>query len=251
MYRSDAAQWRTLRALLDGRLHEVESRVEEMLALPGHDANYVHASLGQLFFLRRDQGRLHELTPSVAEAAERNPGLAVFGAVLAATLAGTGQREEAHRQLERFAADGFAGVPRDFTWMATLSFLTDACAALGDRGHAASLYELLRPHTGRLVVVGWGVACAGAAERYLGMLATTLGRWSEAAAYFDAALALEERIGAAPLAARTRTAYARMLLARGEAGDRAAAAELLGAALRACERQAMEGLAAEIRALAA
>ena len=44
----------------------------------------------------------------------------------------------------------------------------------------------------------------GAADRHLGMLCSLLGRDSEAAAHFDAALALEEGASATPLAVRTR-----------------------------------------------
>jgi hypothetical protein len=49
-------------------------------------------------------------------------------------------------------------------------------------------------------VVSWGVACVGAADRYLAMLAAASGRLAEAERGFEAALALEQSV----LAARWR-----------------------------------------------
>ena len=52
----------------------------------------------------------------------------------------------------------------------------------------------------------------GSVARYVGLLATTTGRWDEAEWHFDEAIALNERIGARPWLARTQDDYARMLL---------------------------------------
>ena len=49
-----------------------------------------------------------------------------------------------------------------------------------------------------------GYLCVGAADRFLGMLAHTLGRLDDAAAHYTTALELEQRLKAAPLTARTR-----------------------------------------------
>src|SRR5439155_12836021 len=47
---------------------------------------------------------------------------------------------------------------------------------------------------------------------FLGLLATTMARWAEAARHFEAALEMNARMGAAPRVAHTQFAYARMLL---------------------------------------
>ena len=68
-------------------------------------------------------------------------------------------------------------------WLASLSYLADACAAVGDAATAETVYAELAPPAGRNVMIGHGVACYGAADRYLGMLAATLGglrRWPSA-----------------------------------------------------------------------
>ena len=66
-------------------------------------------------------------------------------------------------------------------WLASLTYLTDACARSGPRD-AALMYPELAAYEGRNVVVGLSVAYYGAADRYLGMLAATLGDVSAPAA---------------------------------------------------------------------
>lgn len=65
---------------------------------------------------------------------------------------------------------------------------------------------------------------------YLGLLATTIGRFDDAEARFAAA-ATHERIQAPTWLARTRLEWARMLLVRRQPGDVERARELLGQAL--------------------
>ena len=46
---------------------------------------------------------------------------------------------EARRELSRLAAEGIDGF-RASLWVASLTYLTDACAALGDEAMAAIVY---------------------------------------------------------------------------------------------------------------
>lgn len=69
-------------------------------------------------------------------------------------------------------------------------------------------------------MVGHLVACYGAMDRYLGMTASVLRDWERAEAHFQAALALNTRLGARTWLAHTAYWYARMLLARGRPGTR-------------------------------
>jgi non-specific serine/threonine protein kinase len=68
---------------------------------------------------------------------------------------------------------------------------------------------------------------SSAAAHYLGLLAATLARRDAAAAHFEDALRLCARRGAALEAARTQCAYARLLLASGDAADARKAYRLL------------------------
>ena len=146
----------------------------------------------------------------------RDSGRLASGLVVAARRARDGGRGSARacagcpRGLEPF---------RDALWLASLTYLTDACAALGDEDVAGAVRPELEPLAGTTVVVGHGVACYGAADRYLGMLAATLRDWDRAEAHFEAALELNRRMGA-PRGSRIRPmSTARMLLARGRAED--------------------------------
>jgi Tetratricopeptide repeat len=85
-----------------------------------------------------------------------------------------------------------------------------------------------------------GEVALGPVARYLGICAATTGRWDEAAAHFEDALAMNARLGARPLLAHTEHDYGRMLLAR----DDPRAAELLARAAASFRGLGMESWAA-------
>jgi hypothetical protein len=70
----------------------------------------------------------------------------------------------------------------------------------------------------------------GPISRFLGLLASTTGRYDDAARHFEAALAMTERIGARPWLAHTQDDYAHILLSRSEPGDAVHADSLLESA---------------------
>jgi hypothetical protein len=61
----------------------------------------------------------------------------------------------------------------------------------------------------------------GSVSRYLGLLATELGRWDMAERHFTVALEMETHIGARATVAWTQFYYARLLHLRGDAPERA------------------------------
>ncbi|MGH9224465.1 MAG: tetratricopeptide repeat protein, partial [Acidimicrobiales bacterium] len=250
-YLSEAARWRGLRALFDGRFSELEQHTAEMLAQAGDDVNASTARAAQFFFLWRDQGRIEEARRLPEAAVKKTPGLVALQALVALADAELGDTAKARRAFDSFAEGGFAGVPHDFTWTASLSILTDLCDVLGDTSRAPLLLELFRPHAGHLVVMGWGDVCPGAVDRYLGILATTSRRLGEAEAAFESALAIEARVGSAPSLVRTETRFGRMLITRAGPGDVGRARELLGGAQAKAERMGMVKVAAEARSLVA
>jgi tetratricopeptide (TPR) repeat protein len=95
------------------------------------------------------------------------------------------------------------------------------------------------------------LTCQGSLALPLAIAATRLGRWDEAAEYFEQALAMNDRMGARPYVVRTRRAYAAMLLERNAPGDAARAAELVVAALAEAERLGMAREASRLRGLEA
>ncbi len=196
----------------------------------------------QVFTLRREQGRLKELEPVVRYFVQQHSVAAAWRPGLALIYSELGRTEEARAEFELLAQHDFADLPRDALWMACMTYLVDVCTFLGDRARAATLYQLLLPYAGHTAVVGTAAACYGAVSRYLGALATTLGRWDEAVQHFEDALAMNARMGARPWLAHTQHQYATMLLARDLAGDSEKARELLKAALVTARELGMRAL---------
>ncbi len=236
-------------ALCDGNLAEAEAMAGRShdwgLLLTGRDASGTHGI--QMFGVRREQGRLAELAPVVRILAREADREGPWRPGLVAVLAELGMEREARLELSKLAAEGIDGFQTSL-WLATLTYLSDACAALGDEAMAAIVYPKLEPLAGSNVMIGHLVACYGAADRYLGMLAATLGEHGRAEEHFELALEQNRRMGASTWVAHTAYEYARFLLGRGRgACDRAEI--LLGEAAGLAERIGMRGLLGKIRAL--
>jgi DNA-binding CsgD family transcriptional regulator len=237
-------------ALSDGRLADAERLAERShewsRLLTGRDASGIYGI--QMFGIRREAGRLAELAPVVRILAGGPGREGPWRPGLAALLAELGMEAEARRELGRLAAEGLEPF-RASLWLTTLAYLTDACSALGDEALAALVYPELEPFAGGNVMVGHLVSCYGAADRYLGMLAATLGERERAEEHFELAMELNRSMGAATWLAHTAYEFGRLLL-RSRRGDRAAQAHaLLGEAAGLAERIGMPALLARVRGL--
>lgn len=121
------------------------------------------------------------------------------------------------------------------------------CARLGDATRAAVLFDRLSPYADQLVVALRLIT--GTVAHYLGLLATTLGRFDEADAQFSAAEATHRRIGAPTWLARTQLERARMLLRHGQSGDADKAHQLLSEALATAQALGLAKLEQDAAAL--
>ena len=94
-----------------------------------------------------------------------------------------------------------------------------------DTDAAERLYELMSVYQHMTITTGIVTVCYGAASRYLGMLAATLGEFDKAEAHFEHALEMNERMQARPWLAHTKAEYALLLRRRGRRreGERAEA----------------------------
>jgi hypothetical protein len=101
--------------------------------------------------------------------------------------------------------------PFDAKRSASLSYIAEVAVLLGDGEVAARLYELLSVYKHMTITAGVITVCYGAASRYLGMLAATLGEFDSAEVHFEHALEMNERIGARPWLAHTNAEYALVL----------------------------------------
>jgi ATP/maltotriose-dependent transcriptional regulator MalT len=179
------------------------------------------------------------------------PDMSALRVALANVVAESRRVDEAATIAAPLLANRTTAVPDDSMTGFTLAVLAEIAARVGDRDAAAAIRDRLLPATGELVVVGSGVGSTGSVDRTLGLAAATLGRWEEAETYFGIALEHNERVGAAPWAARTRLDWGRMLLARGDAGDKERALELLAPARATADSLHAAGLLRAVEAVAA
>jgi len=241
-------------SLCVGRLAEAEAAAhrshEWSRLLTGRDASGVHGI--QMFGIRREQGRLTELAPVIGLLAggAGGRGGSAWRPGLAALLAELGMEDEARRELAVVRREGFEPL-RASLWLGSLTYLADACAAVGDEETAALVYPELAPLAGGNVVIGHGVAIYGAADRFLGMLAATLGEHDLAVEHFDQALRSNRAMGATTWVAHTLYWYGRLLRERGRASEAGRATAMLTEAATLAERIGAPVLLARAKALGA
>jgi DNA-binding SARP family transcriptional activator/tetratricopeptide (TPR) repeat protein len=252
LYDWGAAGFRAMHALLRGDFAQAEAhsaralelgrRVQSTRALQNHAT--------QTLMLRWFQGRLDEVAPLV-EAMAASP-----SALLAWQVAATwvesqlGQAEAACNRLAYLIEERWAEMSIGPFASSALAMAGEACAGCGGSPvQAAQLYEALLPFAGEAIVVGRASICIGSADRYLGLLAAHLERWEEAERHLEAALIMNERLGAAPIVALAQANLASVLAARGRPTDAARATALADAAAEGAARLGMEWLRARVAPL--
>lgn len=205
----------------------------------------------QMTYLQWLRGDLTDTETTLQTIGDKHPLLTMpVRAALADTYAELGRLVAARQEVDGIAAKGFDALPRNLTWISSMSFLAEACARLGDAARAAEIYPLLEPLADCNVLLV-PVAPFGAASYFLGLLATTVGRYDDAERHYEHALRKNDWMGTRQILARTQTAYAAMLLERGGAGDRGRAIELLAAAERIAEELSLRIVVARIGELRA
>ena len=207
-------------AILDGNFASAEDFAKDGLRL-GHLTlgDGVQGVYGiQMFSIRREQGRLAEVAPVVKHLVDSKPGEKAWLPGLALIAADLGYEAPARRRLRELADTGFE-IPFDAKRSASLSYVAEVAVLLGDIDAAARLYELMLAYRHMTITAGIVTVCYGAASRYLGMLAATLGELDKAETHFEHALELNERMRARPWVAHTKAEYALLLRGRDAKGD--------------------------------
>jgi DNA-binding CsgD family transcriptional regulator len=189
--------YRGLLAGFAGRDTEAEELAHEAavlgrrLGLPAADA-YRIGQLGRIYWTA---GRLAELTDDIVSAMARFPGLVTLRCMRALADAAAGRRADATGEIEALAADGFAALPRDSLYLASLAILAEAAVTCRAAEAARLILEELTPYESRNLIqgvpVGWG-----AAAWYIARLHWLLGRPGDAARSAATAQRLHRRWGA-------------------------------------------------------
>jgi tetratricopeptide (TPR) repeat protein len=231
------------------------ARAERLMAIesrPGYPSgpisDDVSANRMHRFLLAREKGELTDAEASVRATASEFPWYAVHRTALIHTLLDNGQTERARALFEDLAHDDFGTLARDNEWLLVMAMAGEACYRLGDATRATTLYAQLREFAG-LHALGVPEGSVGAVDRYLGLLAATLGQLDDAARHLTEAIRLNEQMGARPWTAHSQADLAGVLRQRRGPGDVAQAAELERAALAAAEQIGMTALAGRLRAV--
>jgi DNA-binding SARP family transcriptional activator len=254
-YRSWVAGLHPMRALMQGRFDDAERLAGEALAAAESAANWngITASRVQLAWCWKDIGRgadrADEVERFVRDEVLTRPlsggAAAVWHGNLALFMAEAGLHARARDYLDRVADCHDAELTENVDGRSGAALAAEACALLGDERLAPRFYELLLPRDGLCILGGRGVYFRGAAARYLGLLAGTLGRAEDAVAHLEDALETNTRAQAPPWIARCLFELARALLARGRPGDEARAVDEAQRAELLARNLGMRSLAAQ------
>ena len=250
LYDWQAALIRGARLLIEGRWREFDHLAEQALQVgrgPIRGAPYafcIQSLVTEAVRTRRDQ-----LVQMLSYAADAYPYIPGFRHLLAYVYLENGEIATLHMQFERLATDDFANLRRDANWAYSTALAAILCAAVKDTRRAAILYQSFHPYRGRTVVIPYVAVYMGPVAYYLGILAALRCEWEAATEHFEAALAMDARLGAIPFTARTQCEYARMLLARAQVGDTERAQSLLRDALATARKLDILLLIERVRAL--
>jgi hypothetical protein len=226
------ATMRVALLILRGAFDEAERcAVEAMQTGKELGVTQVDGVMGlQIFTVRREQGRLAQFAPVIRTFLDREGADSSWRPGLTLACADVGDLEEARKQFDIIAEDNFSAIAQDSLRQTCLCYLAEVCDALGDAERAEALYDMLLPYAELVLVVGNATACLGSTARYLGQLAAVMGRFDEAGQHFEFAGDLNRRTAAAPWLAHSNHEFARMLIRRGDAGDRGRILDLLAEA---------------------
>ena len=242
------------RAIAEGRFEEAEQLIRDSHDQGAHLVRHEQSNalavdgifLYQVMQLLRGKGELDRWSPDADSFAELKSRFTFPGPSIETLQAGiwfyTGRPEESREEFERIARKGFDAIPRDEWWLPTLGGLVELTWEFSDAERARALYDLLLPFADRNLVHQLLRFYDGSVARFLGMLAETFGDFDASAGHFEAALDLNDRMGARAHLAWTQLCYARVLLARGQLGDPETAREALTACRTLAQRCGMARL---------
>ncbi len=212
-----AAYMRASRAILDGRFDDAERLATEAFHL-GQAAGQPDADLFlsvQRLQIAFERGLLGRWERPLRIALTRDPDSWWFLRSWQARCAvARGDDAKAQAFLDELAANQFADLAFEPTWLHIVANCAAVAAHLADTGRAARLAELMAPYAGQLVTLS-SLAYCGSVDHYLGLLAAALGRHQDADGHFASAAVIHQQVGAPAWLARTRLAWARSLIADG------------------------------------
>jgi hypothetical protein len=231
--------------LIEGNFSRAENTI--LAALDGgfSSRDEFSTTRSHFFLLRREQGHLADIEDFVRVSVREFPWYPMHRSALVCLLAELGRDREARQLLDEISYDRFSMLHRDNMWLLGMVLASEACAMLRDQDAAAVLYEQLLPFAGRHAV-GWAEGSMGAVDRYLGLLAATLGKDDDAANHLEKAIAVNDAMGARPWTAHCQHDCGVLLMGRDAPGDRERAETLFAEALGTAQELGMAALQAKL-----
>ena len=226
-----AAMWDVTLANIEGRFadaKELAVGLSRRLARIGHSqAQLIPVAQAFPWWLLRGRAARH--LPAFEELSVYEPGNIAWPAITAWCLAEIGALDRAATLLHRTEPAAAAAADKNYQWWAVIVGFAGAADLVGDRKWAEVLYDLAAPYAGHNATLGVATFL-GATDHWLGVLAGTAGRFTEAARHLDSALARHQDMASRPFIALTQQAYARVLSMRGDAADLERSHQLTAAA---------------------
>jgi tetratricopeptide (TPR) repeat protein len=191
----NALLFRSALATASGRFAESKAVAAEAAQRAGSHTMIVElAYAAQIVNGRMEQGRLDAVIAGLGAALD-SPEFELPGyrAMLAGALAEDARFDEALYELDRL---GGAAPTSDterligHTPMA-IRYVSEVCRRLFDQERATKLLAHVTPWAGQILVSQWGLSIEGAADRAVGHLLSTLGRFDDADTAYAAAAELE------------------------------------------------------------
>ena len=219
-----AAMWDIVAATMEGRFSEAEELAGELgrrLDQIGHSQAQL-ISVAQSASWRLLQGYATEYIAPFETLSAADPGNLAWPAITAWCLAEAGAGDRAAELLRRTDPASAADADKNYLWWAVIVGFSGAVDLVGDRRWAEALYDLAAPYAGSNCTLGVA-SFLGAADHWLGVLATAAGRYPEAATHLEAALDEAPRRWARGRGRRSpRRPTAGLLSLRGQPGRRRA-----------------------------
>ncbi len=242
---------RAMVAIMDGDFEKAEKHATEAVKIGRQThGEHVEGVFGvQMFTIRREQNRLHEVASVIKKLMTDSPEDISWKPGFGLIAAELGYKEPAERILNEMADNGF-DLPLDAMYSTTLSYLADICVAVEHQEHAKKLYEILAPYEELTITAGATTVCTGAAARRLGSLGTVLKDWHATEMMFQKAIEIDTRMKCPPWIAHSKAAYASALRRRGRPNDVEQAFQLEGEALAISQKLGMVSLRSKLEGIA-